>query len=60
MSEKAYLTAGDIQNLLGVSRSKAYQIIKKLNGELQEKGYLVVSGKISKRYFEENDIVNIG
>lgn len=53
MSEKVYLTAGDIQNLLGVSRSKAYQIIKKLNGELQEKGYLVVSGKISKRYFEE-------
>lgn len=53
LSEKTYLTAFDVQEELGISRSKAYQIIKKLNKELEQKGYLVINGKVSKRYFEE-------
>ena len=53
MSEKTYLTVFDVQEELGISRSKAYQIIKRLNEELEQKGYLVINGKVSKRYFEE-------
>lgn len=41
----------DIISALGVSRSSAYKIIRTLNIELQEKGYLVVSGKVPRRYF---------
>ena len=41
----------DVISALGVSRSSAYKIIRTLNIELQEKGYLVVSGKVPRRYF---------
>lgn len=53
MRNKVYMTAQDISNVLGVSRSKSYQIIKKLNDELQKEGYLIISGKVSLKYFEE-------
>ena len=53
LSEKTYLTVFDVQEELGISRSKAYQIIKRLNEELEQKRYLVINGKVSKRYFEE-------
>ncbi|MBE6919682.1 MAG: hypothetical protein E7469_08375, partial [Ruminococcaceae bacterium] len=39
--------------LLGISRAEAYRIIKKLNSELAEKGYIVISGRVSRRYLEE-------
>lgn len=51
--EKQVYNVRDIQTLLGVSESKAYQYIKIMNGELQEKGYLVVRGKIPRAYVEE-------
>ena len=51
--EKQGYNVRDIQTLLGVSESKAYQYIKIMNGELQEKGYLVVRGKIPRAYVEE-------
>lgn len=31
----------------------AYKIIRKLNKELNEKGYITVAGKVSKKYFNE-------
>ncbi len=48
-----YLMAADVSEELGVSKGKAYEIIKKLNEELSEKGYLTLAGKISRKYFEE-------
>lgn len=50
---KTFLFVEDIMQLFGCSRAKAYQIIAGLNQELKEKGYLFVSGRISRRYFEE-------
>ena len=49
MSE--FMNVHDVISALGVSRSSAYKIIRTLNIELQEKGYLVVSGKVPRRYF---------
>ncbi|KAB3534443.1 transcriptional regulator [Alkaliphilus pronyensis] len=45
--------AQDIAQIMDVSESSAYRIIKKLNQELEEQGKIVIPGKISKRYFEE-------
>ena len=45
------MNAQDVACELGVSRSSAYKIIRNLNCELQEKGFLVVSGKVPKQYF---------
>jgi sugar-specific transcriptional regulator TrmB len=53
MSFKAYLNAKEVTEILGVSRSKAYEIIKGLNLELEAEGYIVISGKVPKRYLEK-------
>lgn len=49
-----YFTSDEVAKMLGVSRGKAYEIIRELNGELKEKNYLVVAGKIPKAYFAKN------
>ncbi len=37
----------------GVSESKSYQLIRKMNDELSEKGFLTVRGKVPRAYLEE-------
>jgi len=37
----------------GIGSSKAYQIIKELNDELKNKGYITVPGRVSKQYYCE-------
>ena len=53
-SERKFLTAADVAEILNVSRSTAYGIIRKLNDELNKAGKITVAGKISARYFYEN------
>ena len=38
--------------MLGLSRSKAYSIIKQFNSELEEQGYFTVPGRVNRRYFD--------
>lgn len=53
-SERKFLTATDVIEILNVSRSTAYRIIRRLNGELEKAGKITVAGKVSARYFYEN------
>ena len=53
MDSKVYYTAMEVANLLGVSRAKGYKIVRKLNEELTKKGYIVIAGKIPKKFLEE-------
>lgn len=53
-ANKRFLTATDVAELLNVSRSTAYHIIKRLNDELNKAGKLTVAGKVSAKYFYEN------
>jgi len=53
MQNRIYLTASEIQDLLGVSRAKAYRIVKDLNEELAAQNYIVVPGRIPKKFFAE-------
>lgn len=48
-----YYTATEVMELLGVSRAKAYKIVKDLNEELAAKGYIVTAGRIPKKYLAE-------
>ena len=50
---KLFYNADDIAEILEVSKPTAYRIIKKLNSELNEKGYITVSGRVPKKYFDE-------
>ncbi|MEC1645145.1 ICEBs1 excisionase [Bacillus subtilis] len=48
-----FLTAKDIQNILGVKQAKAYEIIRSLNKEMENDGYMVIQGKVNRAKFEE-------
>lgn len=43
----------EVAELIGVSRSYAYRIIRKLNDELVESGNYIVPGKVNKAYLEQ-------
>ena len=52
MNEK-FLEVGDVMQILGISRSAAYKLMRQINSELERKGYIVIRGKVSRKYFEE-------
>lgn len=47
------MTAQDVADALGCSVGKAYKVIKSLNDELKEMGYITVAGKLPKAYWAE-------
>ena len=53
MKTATFLTAMEIANILGVSRSTGYKIVSILNSELKDKGYIIIPGRVSKKYFRE-------
>ena len=53
MAESIFMKAEEVARFLGVSKTEAYRIIKRLNTELKENGYMVISGRVSRRYLEE-------
>ncbi len=52
MNEKNLQTAYDVEEYMGISVSMAYKVIRKLNDDLKKQGYITVSGKVNRRYFE--------
>ena len=53
MKDKKFLNVNDVADYMGISVPMAYKIIRRLNTELTAMGYLVVAGRVSRRYFEE-------
>ena len=53
MGQEVFVTANEVAELLGISKSKAYAIIQELNEELSEKGFITVACKVSRKFFEE-------
>lgn len=53
MENKMFVSASEMAESLGISRAHAYKIIKRLNLELEAKGYMTLTGKVSRIYFEE-------
>lgn len=49
MAESLFIRAYEVIHLLGVSKSEAY---KKLNEQKAEKGYIVVNGRMNRKYLE--------
>ena len=43
----------EVQKILNVKQSTAYKVIRDLNKELQEKGFLIINGKVEKNYLLE-------
>lgn len=51
-TEMYMMSAEDVCEKLGISKATAYKLIRRLNEELSTAGYLVISGKIPRKYFE--------
>ena len=62
-----FITAAEVAEIMGISRSKAYQIVREMNRELKAQGYthiffavgawkagnLTVAGKCPAQYFKQ-------
>jgi predicted transcriptional regulator len=49
--ENNFMRVEDVAKELGVSKSYAYKIVQRLNDELEEQGYLTISGRVNRKYF---------
>lgn len=48
-----FMRAEEVARELEESRSYAYRLIKQLNAELREKGYMTIAGRVNRQYFKE-------
>lgn len=51
--QSAYITANEVAEYCGVSKSMAYKIIHQMNDDLKSKGYYTISGRVPRSYFNE-------
>ena len=47
------MTVEEVATELRVSKSKAYQIVRELNAEMQKQGYLTVAGRVNATFFHK-------
>lgn len=52
MAESLFVRVDEVCQMLAVSRAEAYRIIKRLNAELAAQGYIVMTGRVNRRYLE--------
>ena len=50
---KPFLDYKEMMESLACSRAVAYKIIRELNDELKAKGFIIIPGKVSRKYFNE-------
>lgn len=53
MNKNLFIRAEEVAKELGVSKPYAYKLIRKLNEELKNKGFITISGKVNRQFFEE-------
>lgn len=51
--KKIYYSAKDISEMLDISLASSYKIIRQMNEELKNKGYIIIQGKVPKAFFDE-------
>ncbi len=52
-NERTFLSADDVVEITGLSKSACYILIKQLNAELEKREFLTVRGKVINTYFYE-------
>lgn len=53
MTETMYVRASKVAEITGVSKAKAYKLIAQMNEELKSQNYIVVSGRVPRKYLME-------
>ncbi len=60
MKEQIFITVAEAADMLGISKSHAYKIVRDLNRDMKAMGYLTIAGRISKSYFLEKTCYSPG
>ena len=53
MSKNLFIKVDEMVKELQISRPYAYKLMREMNEELEKKGYMTISGRVSRQYFEE-------
>lgn len=53
MSKDLFVRAEEVAGALGISKPYAYKLVREMNEELKQKGFLTIPERVSRRYFEE-------
>ena len=51
---KMFLRVSDVSEILGVSESYAYKLIRKLNKEMKDLGFQTIQGRVDTKFFYEH------
>lgn len=54
MRNELFVTAGEVAQELGVSKPFAYKLVRQMNEELEEKGFITIAGRVSRKYMKKN------
>jgi len=52
MEEKVFLWVQDVASYMDISIPTAYKVMKQLNDELASMGYIVIAGRVNRKFFE--------
>lgn len=53
MVKGLFVHAEEVANDLDVSKPYAYKLVREMNNELKNKGFITIAGRVSRRYYEE-------
>ena len=53
MANQIFMRVNEVAEELGISIPFAYRIIRQMNEELEEKGFITIAGRVSRKYYEE-------
>ena len=53
MNKNLFIRVDDMVSELQISKPYAYKLMREMNDELRKKGFMTISGRISRQYFEE-------
>ena len=53
MNKNLFIKAEEVAKELDVSKPYAYKLIRKLNEELKNRGFITIAGKVNRQFFEE-------
>ena len=48
-----FIRVDEVAKELDVSKPYAYKLIRQLNDELKEKGFITIAGRVNRQYFYE-------
>lgn len=53
MKKELFIKVEEIAKDLGVSKPYAYKLVREMNEELKDKGFMTIAGRVSRQYCEE-------